>query len=386
MRIYVFRWNAYGIDAVIYNMEEYGHTVFARGFNAKIGFTDEVIQQIEEDLRERPIDITFSYNYFPRFAEISNNFGIPYISWQYDDMVFRLYHENIYMDTNYIFCFDYCQYSEHIKRGVNAFYMPLAVDSRIWEAMLLDITKADRKKYKADVSFIGRLYDTDTPDGISMQSEYTQGYLEATAQVQARMPNGMLLHEILPSHIVEGLSERSFQDAHDMSWERAIRHWVAHRATSIERIELIERLNEKFNFALYTQSDLSEMPNIKNRGGAEYYREMPRIFLFSKININLTSRIYQNAIPLRALDVLGVGGFLLSDEQQEYYNYFEDGKSIALFKNMDEMEDKIRFYLSHDKERKKIINAGQKIVKSEFDLGRQLEKMINFVKTGYNMK
>jgi len=343
---------------------------------------EDDLSRIEEDLKQQPCDVTFSYNYFPQLAEVNHKMGIPYISWQYDDMVSYLYHESIYLATNYIFCFDYHQYMEHMKRGVNAYYMPLAVDTRIWEAMLLNITKTDRKRFTSDVSFIGRLYSTETPVVFKSQGEYFCGYMDAVADVQAKMPSSVALSQILPSHIISGLYKRKITGKSEMSWERTIRNVVAQKAAAIERIEVLNRLNDSFNFALYTKSDLKDYSRLQSRGMVDYYTEMPKVFRLSKVNINITARMYQSAIPLRALDVIGVGGFLISNAQEEFYFYFKEGENIVLFNNLDEMEDKIRYYLAHEKDRKRIIKEGKKIVEKEFDLGRQLDKMLKIAFTG----
>ena len=52
-------------------------------------------------------------------------------------------------------------------------------------------------------------------------------------------------------------------------------------------------------------------------GYADYYEQMPKIFRLSDVNLNISLRTIQTGIPLRVLDVLACGGFLISNYQEE---------------------------------------------------------------------
>ena len=130
---------------------------------------------------------------------------------------------------------------------------------------------------------------------------------------------------------------------------------------------MLELLAENPEFKLYTNSDTSAYPRVNNCGSVDYYTEMPKVFRRSDININVTLRSIRSGIPLRILDVIAAGGFLLTNVQPELELFFKEGESIATFQNLEEMEEKIDYYLSHDSERKKIIENAYKIVESQFD-------------------
>ena len=57
---------------------------------------------------------------------------------------------------------------------------------------------------------------------------------------------------------------------------------------------------------------------------------MPLIFRESKINLNITLRSITSGMPLRALDIMGAGGFLLSNYQQELAENYIDGEELVL--------------------------------------------------------
>ena len=58
-----------------------------------------------------------------------------------------------------------------------------------------------------------------------------------------------------------------------------------------------------------------ELPNVINMGSVDYYDMMPYVFKCSDINLNITLRSIKTGIPLRAMDIMGAGGFLMSNYQ-----------------------------------------------------------------------
>ncbi len=91
---------------------------------------------------------------------------------------------------------------------------------------------------------------------------------------------------------------------------------------------------------------------------------MPLVFNQSRINLNMTIPNIQTGIPLRVWDILSCGGFLLTDFRIELMDYFTPGKEIDIFEDIEELQDKTGFYLSHDSIRNKIAsNAYNKVSK-----------------------
>ena len=130
---------------------------------------------------------------------------------------------------------------------------------------------------------------------------------------------------------------------------------------------------------MYTGSDLTKEPGLKkaNRGIVDYHKEMPYVFRNSKINLNISLRSIKTGIPLRALDIMGCGGFLLSNYQEELAEYFADGREVVLFYSLEDCIEKIGYYLEHETERAAIAEAGMRAVSERFDMKRQLRTLIN---------
>ena len=100
-------------------------------------------------------------------------------------------------------------------------------------------------------------------------------------------------------------------------------------------------------------------------GPIDYDTIMPLVFQHSDINLNITLRSIQCGIPLRAFDIMGSGGFLLTNYQEDFLNYFSPGEDFVYYSSPDEVETLVQYYLSHEKERQQIAaNALGKILES----------------------
>lgn len=69
----------------------------------------------------------------------------------------------------------------------------------------------------------------------------------------------------------------------------------------------------------------------------DYYTVMNKIFYLSKINLNITLPSIESGIPQRVLDIMGSGGFVLTNYQPEIEEVFEIGKDIEVFHTLEEL-------------------------------------------------
>jgi spore maturation protein CgeB len=60
----------------------------------------------------------------------------------------------------------------------------------------------------------------------------------------------------------------------------------------------------------------------------------------------------------RNFEVPGCGGFLLTGEADNLPDYFVEGKELVCFRGLDDLIDKVRYYLKHEDERAAIAEAG----------------------------
>ena len=94
----------------------------------------------------------------------------------------------------------------------------------------------------------------------------------------------------------------------------------------------------------------------------EFAREMPLIFNCSKINLNITAKSIRSGLPLRIFDVLGAGGFLITNYQSELPEIFSIGKDLVAYESPEHLKELCTYYLWHEDERLEIAHNGYETI------------------------
>lgn len=325
-------------------------------------------KRVEELLCSEQFDAVFSVNYFPILAKISYTHKIPYLSWSYDSPVyFNAMGETLGYCTNYCFVFDSEECRKIRKKGFgNVYHLPLAVNVDRLDA--IEIKKKDVEKYKADISMVGQLYESILPTFLPPLSEYDKGYLSAVMETQMRLYGCYYLEEVITREVTDRINDSYRALGHDgqMFSREGLILAIAKQITHMERTLLLDSLSEKHRVDLYGPNQAKEMPGVRWHGSAGYFDEMPKIFKLSKVNLNVSVKCIGAGIPLRVLDILGSGGFLLTNYQQEIAENFVDGEELAMYTSLEEAVEKCSYYLEHEEERKEIAKQGHNKVKKLF--------------------
>lgn len=353
-------------------------------------FTDqERIVLISSALKKKGYDFVFSINFFPIISDVCNIFKIPYVCWIVDCPVMELYSYAVRNPCNRIFIFDYAMYQEFIDENPEGiFYLPLGASYNRLDRVICTISDTEKMRYKADVSFVGSLYTEKCPyNSFKEQNTYLRGYLDGIIQAQQRVYGYNFLEECITEEVIQEFKQKVpcyyFTERYQQNDRAAMAHlYLGNKVTEQERIYLLKLVSEKFDLKLYTTSDKAYVPMADYRGTAETMCEMPKIFHLSKINLNLTSKPIRTGLPLRIWDILGAGGFLLTNYQSEIEEYFEVGKELEVFSCEEELLQKIEYYLLHDTERIKIAEHGYRKAKKLYSLEARIEKILETIKAG----
>lgn len=86
----------------------------------------------------------------------------------------------------------------------------------------------------------------------------------------------------------------------------------------------------------------------------------------------------KSGIPLRAFDIMGAGGFLISNYQPELLDYFVPGKDFVCYESKRDLLEKVEYYLSHDEERKAIARNGHEKVAARHTYRHRIREMFAF--------
>ena len=157
--------------------------------------------------------------------------------------------------------------------------------------------------------------------------------------------------------------------------KRELEYMMLCETTSRERTVILSLLSKHFDTHLYT-TEKPGIDNLKVHGPVDYYKQMPYIFKLSDINLNISLKSIRTGIPLRCVDVLGCGGFLLSNYQEELVQYLEVGKDCEVYGSFEEMYEKAAFYTKHEELRKQIARNGFMKAQEIFTFRNRIEQMI----------
>lgn len=321
-------------------------------------------------------DCIISVNFYPIIARLCNERGIRYIAWTCDTPMNVLPCDEMKYDSNFIFVFDRYEFEKYRNVGYERFfYMTLGINISRY-----DIVKPDGR-YNCEISFLGKLYRSKISLIKSGLSQEMISYIDQLVSVQYGITDKFIVDDLISQPIIDEINRQHKIAGHKMVINKEqLSYSIAEHVTYLDRVGLLETLGRRHDVHLYSydigESEKSVLQNVKIHGPLEYDDEMPALFKSSKININSSLRAARSAIPLRALDVMGCGGFLLSNSQPELEEYFENGKEVVLFHSPEEAIDMAEYYLSRDSERKRIASAGYEKVKRDFNMEDRIMDML----------
>lgn len=337
-------------------------------------------------------DFAFSFNYYPLLSEGCKRHNIPYLSIIYDSPQVAVFSYTIINPCNFVFIFDSELAARLRKEGISTvYYLPLPVNpSRIHK--ILQKKPANAARYNADVSFVGTLYHEDHDfygrlDGIS---DYTRGYLEGIMDAQRKVYGYHFIEEVLTQNVIADMQNASgYQlDRYGVQTLEYVfaNYFIDRKITQLERIELLNAVAERFSLKLFTVDCNAPVIKAANMGTADYYTEMPYVFANSRINLNITLRSISSGIPLRCMDILNCGGFLLTNYQADFFRHLNADEHYVYFESRDDLLAKIEYYLSHERERIEIAQNGQRAVQANYSYKVIIPQILEIVFDNFGKK
>lgn len=132
---------------------------------------------------------------------------------------------------------------------------------------------------------------------------------------------------------------------------------------SANRIEALDRIFKEFPNFFY---------------GKRLFNQAAEIYARSKIVFNISMT---DDVNMRCFEVLGSKSFLLTNWLPTIEELgFEDGKTCALYRTLDEAVEKARYYIEHEDERQKIVEAGHELAMSRHTIDHRVDIMLQEIK------
>lgn len=110
-------------------------------------------------------------------------------------------------------------------------------------------------------------------------------------------------------------------------------------------------------------------------------KDMIKVYNQTKINLNLNLSSNKKTVQLkgRNFEVPGCGGFLLTDYAPHLEDYYEIGKEVVCFDNLEDLKEKINYYLKNEEEREKIALAGYIRTLNDHTYERRFTEIFNHI-------
>lgn len=388
MNILYVNWMCFGAEDALESLQELGHTIYIVQLSDKSheDIDWDFVLMLEQKIKTQCIDLILSFNYFPTLSEAALICGCKYMSFIYDSPSIKVYSPNVINPCNFVFTFDSAMYEDLMAKGVQTiYYSPLPVNTKRLNA--LQVNEADKKQYYCDIAFVGSLYNEKHHLYERLKEKANDphliGFLEGVMEAQLKVYGYNFISECLTPSIIDSLYDAMpflvekgmFTDLNYVYSD----YFLCRRLAYLERSRILERLSMHYKTYHYTNDPEAKIGAAVNMGKINYFTEMPKAFRYSKINLNMTLRSIKNGIPLRAMDIMGAGGFLLTNFQQDFLQHFDPDKDFVYYSSIEELEDKAAYYIKHDTERVRIAKNGLHKIEQNHTYLKQFRNMLNVV-------
>lgn len=389
MRLLFYEWNSLTHPYIYKAMKEQGIHLDIAHLPYKPR-KEEDYDKFKETLRKmlklKHYDVVFSINFFDLIADVCHDKGVLYVAWTYDCPSLGGRKEARFYDTNRIFLFDSGEVALHNALGEpNVYHMNLAVD--VEELAALNETEEQKQKYTSEISFVGRLYSVQQRKMMQLLTPYWAGYLQALVNTQFKIYNADILNELVNDKLLDMVVTPEFSEEmikfqqslgvyKDTPVAQALKVFLQQAVTNKERVTMLSVLSNYFPVNFFTSDEQEPaLEKVHFCGSVDYWEEMPLVFRNSKINLNITSRTITKGVPQRCLDVMGCRGLLMSNYQEDMFEYLENGRDLIIYSDLGDAVEKADFYLKHEDEAQRIRENGYQKMIDCYSYKGQLEKI-----------
>lgn len=341
------------------------------------------IEEIRYAIQTFKPEFIFSINYSHGLAELCQSLSLPLIIWEIDPAKDQIEIDMAIPGGNALFTYRKKNIPKHEQSGfAKVKYLPLASNTQKRK-----VQQCIAHKYKPEVAFVGSSmlaeaqiykqqfiaeYNQFTSSNTSDAAEKVlQSCLDYQRQDYSRYSVESALKKIAPA-FYENCVTRSFSI-------NPIR-LIDEAAAAEKRLNYMVELRE-FNTKIWGDSGWQVLSDygIQYMGMAGHSNEINQIYSGSKINLDI-SRLYQmDIVTMRVFDILACGGFLITEYNEALGEIFTPGEELETYRNIEELVDKIRFYLRNFAAAATIANKGKEMVCANHKISDRVDEIFKFM-------
>ncbi len=348
---------------------------------------EEKINALVAYVKEHGITHLMSIHLIYNVAVAAYWAGIKYISVIWDAPYLKAYTVMGTLDNIWYSAFDKLD-AERMRQGgcPHVMYQPLSVNREnilAWKKRFLA-----KRRYIHDISLIANLYEDNAYDRcLDLLPENMQAYFRSIFEEAAFKWDGVNRvygktgQEILEymKLVSPTLKINNPYNVEDVRYFEAM--YLIRKLANIERVCVLNLLAEDHDVYLYTYSEVDEtlMPKVHRRPPVQVGEATSFIYAGTKINLNIALKGIEGGTTQRIMDIMGAGGFVLTNYCEETAELFEEDKEIVMFRTPEELIQKVDYYLEHEEEREQIARAGHERAMNDYTYEKKIKKLLDWV-------
>lgn len=206
----------------------------------------------------------------------------------------------------------------------------------------------------------------------------TLGYLEGLTASQALIYGYDFWQNRLPEYLYHDLLNNSkLRPGHDSIQD--IPQYYAEqcfypKTTAVDRNFALKLLSKVCRVNICSKETAPEQINITNHGELPLAKKQELIWK-SRVNFQIAPRGFKDGVYGQALQIMGMGGFLITDYRRALEEEFVPGKDFIIFEDMKHLAESVGYYLEHSKEREEIALSAYEKIKKNYNLEQRIEKI-----------
>ena len=162
-------------------------------------------------------------------------------------------------------------------------------------------------------------------------------------------------------------------------WHFANRLIALHCNTE-SRVAILNGIGHDVSFygAFADPGSVPRMPEFLRRASfkrnADFATELPRVYARSRILVDVTNAAFINACSTKPICCFAAGGFCLFDDKPDARAQLGEGAEQVMYRSADELNAKIEYFLSHERERKALARHLQERIRTRYSFTEEVHE------------